>query len=62
MKRAGAERTYSHADGLSSSPCALDARVSKPIQTRTHPPDSQKRTHASGRFRRTLDTYRQGMM
>jgi hypothetical protein len=49
------------ADGLSLSPCALDARLSKPIQTRAHPPDSQMRTHACGRFRRTLDTYRHGM-
>ena len=43
------------------SPCALDARLSKLIQTRAHPPDSQMRTHACGRFRRTLDTYRHGM-
>eukprot|EP00966_Prymnesium_polylepis_P297161 6865779-Prymnesium_polylepis.1 len=30
------------------SPCALDARLSKLIQTRPHPPDSQMRTHACG--------------
>eukprot|EP00966_Prymnesium_polylepis_P142331 3286516-Prymnesium_polylepis.1 len=35
------------------SPCALHARLSKLIQTHAHPPDSQMRTHACGRFRRT---------